>query len=101
MIRELKNDTMPQDKYDLADLQALILKFGPNHFNPRNNSPLQYFQVLIYSQQFERVHINDANEVLLFLSQVLTLQLFLPNRPFTISPHLNLTRWRLFTWRLL
>ncbi|KAG0047412.1 hypothetical protein BGZ83_007529 [Gryganskiella cystojenkinii] len=54
MIRESKNDTMPQDKYDLADLQALVLKFGPNYFNPKNNSPLQYFQVLIYSQQFER-----------------------------------------------
>ncbi|GJJ69903.1 nuclear pore complex protein Nup93 [Entomortierella parvispora] len=54
MIREPKNDTMPQDKYDLADFQALVLKYGPNYFNPKNNSPLQYFQVLIYSQQFER-----------------------------------------------
>lgn len=55
MIREPKNDTMPQDKYDLADFQALVLKYGPNYFNPKNNSPLQYFQVLVYSQQFERV----------------------------------------------
>ncbi|KAG0348404.1 hypothetical protein BG004_005245 [Podila humilis] len=54
LIRETKPDTMPQDKYDLADFQALVLKYGPNQFNPKNNNPLQYFQVLIYSQQFER-----------------------------------------------
>ncbi|KAG0247598.1 hypothetical protein BG011_001242, partial [Mortierella polycephala] len=54
MIREPKSDTMPQDKYDLADFQALVLKYGSNYFNPNNNNPLQYFQVLIYSQQFER-----------------------------------------------
>ena len=55
MIRETTNDTMPQDKYDLADFQALVLKYGPNYFNPNNNNPFQYFQVLVYSQQFERV----------------------------------------------
>ncbi|KAG0353474.1 Nup93/Nic96-domain-containing protein [Gamsiella multidivaricata] len=54
MIRETKSDTMPQDKYDLSDFQALVLKYGANYFNPNNNNPLQYFQVLIYSQQFER-----------------------------------------------
>ncbi|KAF9919357.1 hypothetical protein BX616_005400 [Lobosporangium transversale] len=54
MIRESKNDTMPQDKYELADFQALILKYGAKQFNPNGNNPLQYFQVLIYSQQFER-----------------------------------------------
>ena len=46
---------MPQDKYDLSDFQALVLKYGPSYFNPNNNNPLQYFQVLVYSQQFERV----------------------------------------------
>ncbi|KAF9415809.1 hypothetical protein BGZ94_010387 [Podila epigama] len=35
-------------------LQALVLKFGPSQFNPNNNNPLQYFQVLVLSQQFER-----------------------------------------------
>ncbi|KAF9116162.1 hypothetical protein BGX27_004502 [Mortierella sp. AM989] len=54
MIREPKSDTMPQDKYGLADFQALVLKYGANYFNPNNNNPLQYFQVLLYSQQFER-----------------------------------------------
>ncbi|KAF9950637.1 hypothetical protein BGZ65_006474, partial [Modicella reniformis] len=61
MIRETTNDTMPQDKYDLADFQALVLKYGPNYFNPNSNNPLQYFQVLVYSQQFERtVHMAIA-----------------------------------------
>ncbi|KAF9990723.1 hypothetical protein BGZ75_000109 [Mortierella antarctica] len=54
MIRETKSDTMPQDKYDLSDFQALVLKYGPSYFNPNNNNPLQFFQVLVYSQQFER-----------------------------------------------
>lgn len=50
---------MPQEKYDLADFQALVLKFGPGQFNPKNNNPLQYFQVLIHSQQFEQVSLRD------------------------------------------
>ncbi|KAG0361585.1 hypothetical protein BG005_007870 [Podila minutissima] len=54
LIRENQADTMPQEKYDLADFQALVLKFGPGQFNPKNNNPLQYFQVLIHSQQFEQ-----------------------------------------------
>ncbi|KAG0211674.1 Nup93/Nic96-domain-containing protein [Mortierella sp. GBAus27b] len=63
MIRETTNDTMPQDKYDLADFQALVLKYGPNYFNPNNNNPLQYFQVLVYSQQFERaIHFLSSSK---------------------------------------
>ncbi|KAF9020079.1 hypothetical protein BGZ52_002858 [Haplosporangium bisporale] len=54
LIRDNQADTMPQEKYDLADFQALVLKFGPSQFNPKNNNPLQYFQVLIHSQQFEQ-----------------------------------------------
>ncbi|KAG0217126.1 hypothetical protein BGX33_011329 [Mortierella sp. NVP41] len=54
LIREPKSDTVPHEKYDLADFQALVLKYGPAHFNPNGNNPLQYFQVLIHSQQFER-----------------------------------------------
>ncbi|KAG0232661.1 hypothetical protein BGW42_008001 [Actinomortierella wolfii] len=54
LVRETKPNMAPQDKYDLADFQDSILKFGPAYFNPKNNNPLQHFQVLIYSQQFER-----------------------------------------------
>ncbi|KAF8931015.1 hypothetical protein BGZ58_007898 [Dissophora ornata] len=54
LMRETRSDMTSQDKYDLADFQALVLKYGPNYFNPNNNNPLQYFQVLIHSQQFER-----------------------------------------------
>ncbi|KAI1315080.1 hypothetical protein EDD11_001322 [Mortierella claussenii] len=54
MIREPKSDTIPQDRYGLAEFQLLVKKYGAKHFNPNGNNPLQYFQVLIYSQQFER-----------------------------------------------
>ncbi|KAF9162413.1 hypothetical protein DFQ26_003567 [Actinomortierella ambigua] len=54
LVRENRPETPPQDRYDLAAFQDSILKFGPAYFNPKNNNPLQYFQVLIFSQQFER-----------------------------------------------
>ncbi|KAG0324431.1 hypothetical protein BGZ99_001813 [Dissophora globulifera] len=54
LVRETKSDTMLQDKYDIEDFQKLVLKYGPTYFNPNNNNPLQYFQVLVHSQQFER-----------------------------------------------
>ncbi|KAF9928608.1 hypothetical protein FBU30_002283 [Linnemannia zychae] len=54
LIREPRDNAAAHEKYDLADFQALVLKYGPTHFNPNGNNPLQYFQVLIHSQQFER-----------------------------------------------
>ncbi|KAF9913257.1 hypothetical protein EC991_000019 [Linnemannia zychae] len=54
LIREPRDNTVAHEKYDLADFQSLVLKYGPAHFNPNGNNPLQYFQVLIHSQQFER-----------------------------------------------
>ncbi|KAF9323502.1 hypothetical protein BGZ91_003539 [Linnemannia elongata] len=55
LIREPRdNAAAAHEKYELADFQALVLKYGPAHFNPNGNNPLQYFQVLVHSQQFER-----------------------------------------------
>ncbi|KAJ1847422.1 nuclear pore complex subunit [Coemansia sp. RSA 2703] len=37
----------------LADLQALMLKFGPAHFDPHNTNPLLYLRVLLLCGLFE------------------------------------------------
>jgi nuclear pore complex protein Nup93 len=38
----------------LEQLQRLILRYGPDHFNSKSRNPLLYFQVLLMTQQFER-----------------------------------------------
>ncbi|KAJ1822828.1 nuclear pore complex subunit [Coemansia sp. RSA 2599] len=37
----------------LGDLQALMLKFGPTHFDPNGNNPLLYLRVLLLCGLFE------------------------------------------------
>ncbi|KAL1923580.1 uncharacterized protein VTP21DRAFT_8560 [Calcarisporiella thermophila] len=55
LVRESTNvQESPQDRYTLFDLQNIVLKYGPAHFNPKGNNPVSYFQVLLLSGQFER-----------------------------------------------
>ncbi|KAJ1921877.1 nuclear pore complex subunit [Mycoemilia scoparia] len=55
LVRELESaTTAPGDRYSLKDLQKLLLKFGPKHFDPAGNNPLLYFRVLLLSLQFEQ-----------------------------------------------
>lgn len=39
--------------YNLAALQKLVLDFGPKHFNPKGNNPVQYFETLLTVGLFE------------------------------------------------
>lgn len=39
--------------YNLASLQKLVLDFGPKHFNPKGNNPVQYFETLLTVGLFE------------------------------------------------
>jgi nuclear pore complex protein Nup93 len=55
LIRETPELDFSTDSYCLADLQALLIKFGPEHFSAKNSNPLNYFQVLLLCFQFERV----------------------------------------------
>ncbi|KAJ1673670.1 nuclear pore complex subunit [Spiromyces aspiralis] len=47
-------DVPAASRYTLRDLQRLLLKFGPKHFDPHGNNPLLYFRVLLLSLQFEQ-----------------------------------------------
>lgn len=40
-------------QYNLAALQKLVLDFGPKHFNPKGNNPVQYFETLLSVGLFE------------------------------------------------
>lgn len=58
LIRETSEfEDAPHDRYTLWDLQRLMVKFGPSHFNPKGNNPIHYLQVLLLTAQFERVSI--------------------------------------------
>ncbi|KAJ1981318.1 nuclear pore complex subunit [Dimargaris verticillata] len=55
LIREsATGEEHPDDQYSLRDLQRLLTRFGPNHFNPNGSNPILYFQVLLLSAQFEQ-----------------------------------------------
>ena len=43
------------ERFGLKDLGKCLLKFGENHFDPKGNKPLLYFQVLLLCDEFERV----------------------------------------------
>ena len=49
------------DKFTLRDLAKVLVKFGENHFDPKGQRPLLYFQVLLLSGQFERVSLKAAS----------------------------------------
>jgi nuclear pore complex protein Nup93 len=40
-------------QYNLTGLQKLVLDFGPKHFNPKGNNPVQYFETLLTVGLFE------------------------------------------------
>ena len=44
-------------RYNLHDVQDLILSFKANEFDNNGSSPRNYFLVLLLTLQFERVYI--------------------------------------------
>ncbi|OZJ05272.1 hypothetical protein BZG36_01960 [Bifiguratus adelaidae] len=54
LVRETEYEQNPQDRYTLHDLQASILKAGPQHYDRKGDDPFAYLQNLILTAQFER-----------------------------------------------
>lgn len=53
LIKEGQDSLSTSSSYNLAALQKLVLDFGPKHFNPKNNNPVQYFETLLTVGLFE------------------------------------------------
>ena len=53
LIKDIQDASSPSSNYNLASLQKLVLDFGPKHFNPKNNNPVQYFETLLVVGLFE------------------------------------------------
>lgn len=54
LIREGK-DEGPQEQYDLNDLARSLNKIGNNKFDDEGKKPFAWFNLLLFSGQFERV----------------------------------------------
>ena len=50
LVKDAQDSGSP---YNLAVLQKLVLDFGPKHFNPKGNNPVQYFETLLTVGLFE------------------------------------------------
>lgn len=55
LVRETPEVDFATDSYNLMDLRRILSKFGPEHFTSKTANPLNYFQVLLLSFQFESV----------------------------------------------
>ncbi|WWC66561.1 uncharacterized protein I206_100464 [Kwoniella pini CBS 10737] len=49
-----KDIDLPQDQYDLVDLGKLLLKFGNDKFDSNGTKPLSWFNLLLFTAQFEK-----------------------------------------------
>lgn len=54
LTRENKDGDSPQDQYDLADLAKLVLKYGSEKFDNNGTRPFAWFNLLLYTGQFEK-----------------------------------------------
>ncbi len=54
LVREVKDDT-PQEQYDLGDLAKLVTKYGNEKFDSGGTRPFAWFNLLLFTAQFERV----------------------------------------------
>lgn len=53
LIEDVTNDDVDA-AYTLADLQRIVCDYGPRHFDPKNNNPWHYFEILCLVGLFER-----------------------------------------------
>ena len=51
LIKDTQDSSL--SAYNLPALQKLVLDFGPKHFNPKGNNPVQYFETLLTVGLFE------------------------------------------------
>ncbi|WVQ62366.1 uncharacterized protein L199_000506 [Kwoniella botswanensis] len=55
LVRESQKDSdSPQEQYDLIDLGKLVLKFGNDKFDSNGTKPLSWFNLLLFTAQFEK-----------------------------------------------
>jgi hypothetical protein len=57
LVRESKEMEPPQEQYDLADLGKLVLKYGNDKFDNGGTRPFAWFNLLLFTAQFERVSL--------------------------------------------
>lgn len=55
LVREGGAGEGPQEQYDLADLGRMVLKYGADKFDEGGRRPFVWFDLLLYTGQFERV----------------------------------------------
>nr|ODN86462.1 nuclear pore complex protein Nup93 [Cryptococcus depauperatus CBS 7841] len=54
LLRENKEGDAPQEQYDLADLAKLLDKYGSDKFDAGGTKPLTWFNLLLFTAQFEK-----------------------------------------------
>lgn len=54
LTRENKDGDAPQEQYDLADVAKQVLSYGSDRFDDKGRRPFTWFNLLLYTGQFER-----------------------------------------------
>ncbi|WVR05746.1 hypothetical protein IAU60_002771 [Kwoniella sp. DSM 27419] len=54
LVRENKEGDSPQEQYDLVDLAKLVNKYGNDKFDAGGSKPFAWFNLLLFSAQFEK-----------------------------------------------
>ncbi len=57
LVREVRDDS-PQEQYDLGDLARLVAKYGSEKFDSGGTRPFAWFNLLLFTAQFEKVSPN-------------------------------------------
>jgi nuclear pore complex protein Nup93 len=55
LVRESRDTDSPQEQYDLNELGKLITKYGNDKFDSNGTRPFAWFNLLLYTAQFEKV----------------------------------------------
>lgn len=55
LVRENRETDSPQEQYDLNELGKLITKYGNDKFDSNGTRPFAWFNLLLYTAQFEKV----------------------------------------------
>lgn len=63
LIRESGPSDGPQEQYELADLGRMVLKYGADKFDEDGKRPFAWFNLLLYTAQFERVSFQVSREI--------------------------------------
>lgn len=58
LVKEGGGNDGPQEQYDLADLGRMVLKYGADKFDEGGKRPFAWFNLLLYTGQFERVSLD-------------------------------------------